>query len=207
MRTPWPPPFRPHEVIFGGFLLVTAARLLATGGAASPWPDFVVMAVSIVAMAKTATRWPSATMARLRLALFPVLVNVVYWQLGPVVNELGSHNWDAALLRADRMFLTDTPAVLLGAWTPPLLTDFLSGCYLLFFPGVLAAFLFRLSDPMPPRAKYSWEIEEDLAREQAARERDMYERRAPEDVPVLWQRDAGPSGERGKVLPFRRPGD
>ena len=140
-------------MIFGGFLLVTAARLLAAGGAASPWPDFVVMAVSIVAMAKTATRWPSATMARLRLALFPVLVNVVYWQLGPVVNELGSHNWDAALLRADRMFLTDTPAVLLGAWTPPLLTDFLSGCYLLFFPGVLAAFLVALLRPEPHGAR------------------------------------------------------
>lgn len=73
--------------------------------------------------------------------------------------------------------------------------------------GVIAAFLFRRSDPMPPRAKYSWEIEEELAREQAARERDMYERRAPEDVPVLWQRDGGATGERGKVLPFRRPGE
>lgn len=73
--------------------------------------------------------------------------------------------------------------------------------------GVLAAFLFRHSDPMPPRAKYSWEIEEELAREQAARERDMYERRAPENVPALWQRDADAPGERGKVLPFRRPGD
>lgn len=73
--------------------------------------------------------------------------------------------------------------------------------------GVLAAFLFRASDPMPPRPKYSWEIEEELAREQAARERDMYERRAPEDVPVLWQRGSGEPGERGKVLPFRRPGD
>jgi membrane associated rhomboid family serine protease len=73
--------------------------------------------------------------------------------------------------------------------------------------GVIAAFLFRHSDPMPPRAKYSWEIEEELAREQAARERDMYERRAPEDVPVLWQRDADAPGERGKLLPFRRPGE
>ena len=70
--------------------------------------------------------------------------------------------------------------------------------------GAIAAFLFRRSDPMPPRAKYSWEIEEELAREQAARERDMYERRAPEDVPVLWQREAGNHDDGGKVLPFRR---
>ena len=72
--------------------------------------------------------------------------------------------------------------------------------------GVIAAFLFRRSDPQPPRRKYSWEVEEELAREQAALERDMYEQRAPQDVPVLWKRD-GADGERGRVLPFRRPGE
>ena len=72
--------------------------------------------------------------------------------------------------------------------------------------GVLAAFLFRRSDAAPPRRKYSWEIEEELAREQAARERDMYEPDTPREVPVLWQRDAG-EVPRGKVLPFRRPGE
>ena len=66
--------------------------------------------------------------------------------------------------------------------------------------GVIAAFLFRRSDPLPPRQKYSWEIEEELAQQQAALERDMYEPRAPQDVPVLWKRDAQP--ERGRVLQF-----
>ena len=66
--------------------------------------------------------------------------------------------------------------------------------------GVIAAFLFRRSDPLPPRQKYSWEIEEELTQQQAALERDMYEPRAPQDVPVLWQRDA--ETERGRVLPF-----
>ena len=72
--------------------------------------------------------------------------------------------------------------------------------------GVIAAFLFRRSDPQPPRRKYSWEIEEELAQQQAALERDMYEQRAPQDVPVLWKRD-GADGERGRVLSFRRPGE
>ena len=71
--------------------------------------------------------------------------------------------------------------------------------------GVIAAFLFRRSDPQPPRRKYSWEIEEELAQQQAALEHDMYEQRAPQDVPVLWKRDD--DGERGRVLPFRRPGE
>lgn len=140
-------------MIFGGFLLITAARLLAAGGAAGLCIAFAGMAMTIVVMAQAATRRPSATLSRVRLALFPVLVNVVYWQLGPVVEQLGANNRDAALLRADRMFLTDTPAVLLGGWTPPLLTDFLSGCYLLFFPGVLAAFFVALLWPEPHGAR------------------------------------------------------
>lgn len=140
-------------MIFGGFLLVTAARLLAAGGAAGLCLAFAVMAASIMVMAKAAAHWPSTTMSRVRLALFPVLVNVVYWQLGPVVDHLGSNNWDAALLRADRLLLTDTPAVMLGTWTPPLLTDFLSGCYMLFFPGVLAAFFIAILRPEPGGAR------------------------------------------------------
>lgn len=71
--------------------------------------------------------------------------------------------------------------------------------------GIAAAFLFRRSDPQPPRRRYSWEIEEELAREQAALARDLYETEAPRDVPVLWRRGSAESGEHGKVLPFRRP--
>lgn len=67
--------------------------------------------------------------------------------------------------------------------------------------GALAAFLFRHADPMTPRQKYSWEIEEE--QEQALRESgfDTFESRAPDDVPVLWQRPERDE-ERGKVLPF-----
>lgn len=66
--------------------------------------------------------------------------------------------------------------------------------------GVVAAFLFRRSDPQPPRRKYSWEIEEELERQQAAQEHDTYERRAVDDVPVLWTRER-PDDRR--VVPFR----
>ena len=70
--------------------------------------------------------------------------------------------------------------------------------------GVLAAYLFRRSDPALPRPRYSWEIEEELAHKQADAERAIYETDAARDVPVLWHRD---DDERGKVLPFRRRDD
>ncbi|MEO5629346.1 MAG: rhomboid family intramembrane serine protease [Thermomonas sp.] len=66
--------------------------------------------------------------------------------------------------------------------------------------GIIAAFLFRRSDPLPPRRKYSWELEEELEREQAARNHDTFEVRTPDDVPVLWKR--GDSEPRGNVLRF-----
>lgn len=67
--------------------------------------------------------------------------------------------------------------------------------------GIIAAFLFRRSDPLPARRKYSWELEEEIEREQAARDRDAFEVRAPDDVPVVWKRDE--TEQRGKVLQFR----
>jgi membrane associated rhomboid family serine protease len=63
--------------------------------------------------------------------------------------------------------------------------------------GVLAGVLFRRLDPMPPRKRYSWEVE---AETEAARDRAELEPPPARDVPVLWQRDDGPG--RGNVLPF-----
>ncbi|MEO6155233.1 MAG: rhomboid family intramembrane serine protease [Thermomonas sp.] len=66
--------------------------------------------------------------------------------------------------------------------------------------GVLAAFVFRRSDPLPPRRKYSWELEEELERERAGAAHDTFEPPAPDEVPVLWKRDQ--PEQRGQVLQF-----
>jgi hypothetical protein len=66
--------------------------------------------------------------------------------------------------------------------------------------GVLSALLFRHADPVPPRKRYSWELEEDTAL-------DPLEPPRPDEVPVLWhRRDPSADDTRGVVLPFRRPG-
>jgi membrane associated rhomboid family serine protease len=68
--------------------------------------------------------------------------------------------------------------------------------------GLLAAWLFRRSDPQLPRKRYSWEIEEELAAQAAATaddDRAQFEPAPPQDVPVLWQRR---EPERGAVLRF-----
>ncbi len=63
--------------------------------------------------------------------------------------------------------------------------------------GILAAFLWRRADPEPPRRRYSWEEEEEMA---AAGPDPELEPPSPGEVPVLWHR---PAGSGGVVLPFR----
>ncbi len=64
--------------------------------------------------------------------------------------------------------------------------------------GVLSAFLFRYADPLPPRKRYSWDLEGEAERDAAELELPK-----PDDVRVLWHR---PLEERGVVLPFARRG-
>lgn len=69
--------------------------------------------------------------------------------------------------------------------------------------GLLSAFWLRRTDPMAPRKRYSWEVEEEAARLQAqdaAANRGQFEVPLPDDVPVLWERAEDP---RGVVLRFR----
>ncbi len=70
--------------------------------------------------------------------------------------------------------------------------------------GVVAAFAFRRKDPQAPRRRYSWELEEALAAQEARAaeaDRDQFETAPPRDVPVLWQPRQEPE-ERGVVLRF-----
>jgi membrane associated rhomboid family serine protease len=70
--------------------------------------------------------------------------------------------------------------------------------------GFVAALLWRRLDPAPPRRKYSWEIEEELAREAAAREASQFEPPRPESVPVLWVRPAPDAAPRVLRFPTDR---
>lgn len=62
--------------------------------------------------------------------------------------------------------------------------------------GVIAAFAFRLRDPLPPRKRYSWEDED----EELVPAHDELEPPSPQRVPVLWNRPV--DGERSVVLEF-----
>lgn len=160
------------------------------------------------------TAFPNATLRALPLLWLGSGLGA--WLLG----QPGSHHLGASGLTHGLMFLLfvlgllrrDRAAIAAGM----LAFAFYGGMLLTILPreagvsweshlggalaGVIAAFLFRRNDPAPPRRQYSWEIEEELARAQAALERDMYEPRAPGEVPVLWRREG--KQELGRVLRF-----
>ncbi len=71
--------------------------------------------------------------------------------------------------------------------------------------GALAAWRWRALDPAPPRKRYSWELEDELAELERQREADTLEPPRPEQVPVLWHRPAPDPAGTGVVIPFRRP--
>jgi membrane associated rhomboid family serine protease len=139
------------------------------------------------------------------------------WLLG----EPGSHHLGASGLTHGLMFLVlglgllrrDRPAV-----AAAMIAFFLYGGMLLTVlphepgvswqshlggavAGVVAAWLLRHRDPLPPRRRYSWEIEEELEREAAQREREELELQSPREVPVLWRRPEA-DDTVGKVLRF-----
>lgn len=68
------------------------------------------------------------------------------------------------------------------------------------FAGIMAALLFRHSDPMRAKPRYSWDEEEDRIEPLPD---DELEPPSPQRVPVLWQPR---EGRDYVVLPFRRAG-
>ena len=153
-------------------------------------------------------RWPAAVYPRATLRALPLLwlgSGLGAWLLG----DAGTHHLGASGLTHGLMFLVfvlgllrrDRPAI-----AAAMIAFFLYGGMLLTvlprepgvswqahlggaLAGVLAAWLFRRSDPQAPRKRYSWELEEELAAAGAAdADREQFEPAAPQDVPVLWQR-------------------
>ena len=66
--------------------------------------------------------------------------------------------------------------------------------------GLLSAWLFRRSDALAPRRRYSWELEEDAAEFDAAAA-DPLELPRPDDVPVLWDRTPPTGGVVVRLQP------
>ena len=120
-------------------LLGSLALRLLLAGAYEEMTYYLGLAAICLAIAVFGSTQPWSE--RLRLLWYPILINIVYAQLGKTMNFIGYRSWDETLLAWDEKIFGRTPAQSLIPFTQPWLTEFLSFCYLLFFLAVLALFV------------------------------------------------------------------
>lgn len=133
---------RPYELAFGGFLLLMTVRLAVGEGVGGPHTmQFLGLAAFTVAVLFTAP-------PRLRLLYWPIALQAGYFLLGPSSAALQVRKVDGLLQQVDLQLLGVNPSVVLEPVSGPLLTDVMSGCYLLFFPYLILSHLdfFRRRD-------------------------------------------------------------
>lgn len=204
----------------------TPAGLLGLLGAPLLHGSFEHLAANAIALlmlgSLALTVYPRATLRALPLLWLGSGLGA--WLLG----EPGSHHLGASGLTHGLMFVVFTLGLLRrdrAAIAAGMLAFlFYGGMLLTILPqepgvswqshmggalaGIVSAFLFKRADPIPPRKKYSWELEDEqdaaLAR-QAQDERDQFEPERPQEVPVLWNRPARAPADGGVVLHLRRP--
>jgi membrane-associated phospholipid phosphatase len=133
---------RPYELAFGGFLLLMIVRLAVGAGIDDPnLMQFAGLAAFSVAVVVGAP-------PRLRLLYWPIALQAGYFLLGPSMDALHVRKVDGLLQQIDQQLVGVNPSVVFESFAHPVLTDLMSGCYLLFFPYLILSHLdfFRRGD-------------------------------------------------------------
>lgn len=133
----------PHEVFFGGFLLLHWLRLTLAVGPLDP--DALLYLTLLVAgfaasawcqRRETPLRW------QVRLWFGPLAMNAVYFTMGSAIPKVSPERYDALLAGVDRLLFGATLSARMQVLATPLLTEVLSFCYLLFFPYLLLSWIY-----------------------------------------------------------------
>jgi hypothetical protein len=128
----------PHEIIFAGFMIITLLRLILHAGlsveSTQLYLTCLLMTLTLIALCG---RWPTITIWRLRLLIYPILIHILFINMRYAVPLFHSGHEDVLLLHADQWLIGGDLAVRLQHIATPLLTEYLTICYLLFFPYLL----------------------------------------------------------------------
>lgn len=139
----------PHEWVFGGFMLVMASGLVVKAGFTLPatalFTGFLVASVVLLALTRTRDT-PFAW--RLRLAFYPVAMNVLFQVMAVAVPVLHPGSADAWLQQIDTAMIGRNLSLRLETWTSPLLTEIMSFCYVIFLPYLTLSLIHYLAAPL-----------------------------------------------------------
>ena len=143
-------PVLPHEIAFGAFLAATLVRLIPTLGFFSPvtllYLGLLVVAAALIVWCR---KIPSDLRWRVRFGFYPIAMNAAYFVLGTAIPAFHPGKEDAWLQHLDSTLIGGNASLWMQRLTHPLLTDFLSACYFLFFPGLLLCWLHYFRRELP----------------------------------------------------------
>lgn len=127
----------PHEVAFVLLLLAVWPWLAAVQGVLGRdsliW--LALLAADLLVLALTVPR-PTIQRWRVRLSWSLLLMNAVYFELGPVIRALRGGREDALLQRVDTFLFGAPLPLLIDRWSHALFSDVLSACYMVLFPYI-----------------------------------------------------------------------
>jgi hypothetical protein len=141
----------PHEMLFQAFLIITWLRLVWSAGFTNltslAYLSGVLLAVVLIVLSariKGQLGW------RLRLLYYPIVMNVAYLHMAPVVEKIHRGPLDDAWLRSiDARLIGENLSLRLESISRPLFTEPLSFCYMLFIPYLTLSMLWYFCGAMP----------------------------------------------------------
>jgi membrane-associated phospholipid phosphatase len=133
----------PHEIFFGCFLLITWVRLGWTLGFLGGDALFylVLIAANVWAIWYCHSN-PAPARWRLGLLFYPIAMNVVFMHMKTAIPKIHPERMDGLLQHLDSLGIGTNLSVRLQPLVHPALTEFFSGCYMLFFPYLLFSLIY-----------------------------------------------------------------
>jgi membrane-associated phospholipid phosphatase len=133
----------PHEVFFGLFLLVTWVRLgLVVGWFGTDALIYLGLIGLYLAAMWYCRRGNEPRRWRVGLLYYPLAMNFIFVHLKFAIPKLHPAKMDSALCHLDSLLIGTNLSLRAQALVHPVLTEFFSFCYILFFPYLLFSMVY-----------------------------------------------------------------
>jgi hypothetical protein len=127
-----------HERVFGAYVAFTLIRLVLAVGFLSPHTLVYGASLAVIVLGTFFTRRGGSLGAwRARLAIYPILMNVLFVNMRWVSPLINDGKKDSILWELDRLLVGGSLSVMLEPLISPLLTELMCFCYM-FFMAYLA---------------------------------------------------------------------
>ena len=144
-----------HEIFFGTFLVLTLARFIGTLGLASSEALLYLGLIAVnVVLIGLCVQNPSPWRWRVRLLFYVAAMNIIYFHMKTAIPRLQPHFMDSLLENIDSLVIGKNLSLRLQDFTHPVLTEFFSLCYILFFPCLAFNIIYYLCSDLESFKKF-----------------------------------------------------